>query len=455
MKRALVLIAFILIAALPPVSAEVLSYYPNQSAFQAFLDSNSSYTVVAGDESWAKGWAYYVDERLHTIKPRGNDTVVLVGNVRNNPLMARVWNQTGLPENASLLPSIIVLNGTVLITGSEGNIYMTERAFGELWNPPRSSVVAFSFVSLLIFIIFLICLSRDNSHAGSFYLLASSLLGLWYLTAKRPVPTEGFLRHLLQGLKFAAGGSPNSPLSAVMGAMFRVIPPIEENIVFIHWILILLIVSFSFYLAPKRARELGFIIFGLIFVSPMFRENLYRINGSALGLAALAITLAIISNVTFSPERWKALLQTFVLSIFTLLAIAINPYLVLIPIIFVLTFPKRHLRNYAYLMITGIGVFLMYTQFGLPPGIPRSIDPNGWRYLERFLFNSSLALAAMAYAAVKGRRRIKMKGQTAFLSLMTVVYLPIALFVPPMFPYCFILLAALTIRLIHGFTPGT
>ncbi|KQH83285.1 hypothetical protein [Thermococcus thioreducens] len=453
MKRALILIAFILTVALPLVSAETLSYYPNQSAFQAFLDSNSSYTIVAGNESWARGWAYYIDERLHTIKPHGNDTLVLVGNVYNNPLMMRVWNRTGLSENASLLPSIIVLNDTVLITGSKDNIYMTERAFEGLWNPPRSSVVAFSSISFLIFMIFLVCLSRDNSHAGSFYLLASSLLGLWYLTAERPVLTEGFLRYLFQGLEFATGGAPGSPLGAIIGATFRVVAPIEENIVFIHWTLILLILSFSFYLAPKRARELGFMIFGLIFVSPMFRENLYHINGSTLGLAALAIVLAIISNVAFSPEKWKALLQTFILSIFTLLTIAINPYLVLIPIIFVLTFPKRHLRNYAYLMITSIGVFLMYTQFGMPPGIPKSIDPSGWRYLERFLFNSSLALTAMAYTALKGRRRIKMRGQTAFLLLMTMVYLPIALFVPPLFPYCFILLAALTIRMIHSFTP--
>lgn len=131
MKRALVLLTLVFITLLPPVSAGGLTYYPNQSAFQAFLHSNSSYTVIAGNDDWARGgWAYYIDERLHTVKPRGKGTIVLVGNVRDNPEMAKVWARTGLPENASLLPSIVVLNDTVLVTGgSEDNVYLTERAF--------------------------------------------------------------------------------------------------------------------------------------------------------------------------------------------------------------------------------------------------------------------------------------------------------------------------------------
>ncbi|ASA78118.1 hypothetical protein [Thermococcus sp. 5-4] len=455
MKRALVLVTLIILTALPLVSAERLSYYPSQDAFQAFLNSSSSYTVLAGNDEWARGWAYYVDERLYTIKPHGNETLVLVGNVYNNPAMADVWNLTGLPANASLLPSIVVLNGTVLITGSEDNIYMTERAFEGLWNPPRGSVVAFLVLLSTLILAFLLALRRDDSHAGSFYILTVSLFILWYLTAQRPVLTEGFLRYLLQAVTFAVGGSPESPLSMIMGSVFRFVPPIEENIIFVHWILILLIASFSFYLAPKRARELGFMIFGLTFVAPMFRENLYHINGSALGLAGLAITLAIVSNVTFSPEKWKALLQTFVLSAFTLLTIAINPYLVFIPIAFVITFPKRHLRNYAYLLITGAGILLMYLQFGVPVGLPKGMDPHGWGYLERFLFNSALALVTMAYVMAAGERGIKMKGQTAFLLLMTILYLPASLFVPSLFPYCFVLISALTVRLVHGLTPGT
>ncbi|ASJ11314.1 hypothetical protein A3L12_04055 [Thermococcus sp. P6] len=451
MKRLLLLIPIALLL-LPSVSAGV-TYYPDQGAFQAFLNSNSSYTVVAGNEDWAKGWGRYVDARLHTIKPHGGDTTVLVGNVLNNPRMKEIWNRTGLPENASLLPSIVVLNDTVLITGSEDNVYLTERAFEGLWNPPDSSVIGSLMIVLAIFLSFLILLRRDEGHAGSFYLLSSSLLGLWYLTASRPALTESFLHRFMEALKFAAGGPPDSPLAVVIGTIIGFVPPLEENMVFLHWILVLLMASFFFYLAPKRARELGFIVFGILLASPFFRESLNGINENTLGLTVFTITLAIVNNVTFSPERWKALLQTVVLSAFTLLTVWVNPYLFLIPVIFVLTFPKRHLRNYAYLIITGTGVILTCLKFGLP--IPSHVDPHGLLYLGRFLLNGILPLALITYVAVEDRKRIRMKGQTAFLLLMMMVYLPLALFVPSLFPYCLILLTALAVRMIHSFTPRT
>ncbi|ASJ06070.1 hypothetical protein [Thermococcus pacificus] len=454
MRKVPVLIVLILLLIIPPVSAGELIYHPNREAFQAFLNSDSPYTVVSGNDDWARGWAYYVDERLHTLKPRGNGTLVLVGNVYNNGLMASLWNQTGLPKNASLLPAIIVLNNTILITGSENNIYLTERAFEGLWNPPDGSLVAFLLLAFFLMLLFLILLSNDDSHAGRFYALAFSLYVLWYLTAERPLFTEGFLMDMLSALKFTVGGLPDSPLSALMGAAFRFIPPIEENVVFIHWVLVLIILSFSFYLAPKKARELGFLVFGLAFVAPMFRSYLGHISGSALGLAGFVITLSVICNVTFSPEKWKALLQTAVLSLFTLLAIAINPYLVAIPLIFVIAFPKRHLRNYVYLVITGASAFLMYRAFGTPQGLPTGISANALSYLKDFLLNSGLAIATAVYAAAN-RKEIRMKGPTAFLFLTTVIYLPAAFFIPSLFPYSFVLLAALTVRLIHGLTPKT
>ncbi|AFL95436.1 hypothetical protein CL1_1237 [Thermococcus cleftensis] len=453
MRKAPVLMALVFLLMVPLASAAGVTYYPDREAFQAFLSSDSTYTVVPGNDTWARAWAYYVDEKLYTIKAHGNDTLVLVGNVYNNRLIASLWNQTGLPANASLLPSIVVLNNTVLITGSEDNIYLTERAFEGLWNPPRSSAIAFLSLTFGMMLAFLALLSRDDSHAGRFYALAASLFMLWYLTAERPKFTHGFLAQLLSALEFTAGSPPDSPISAIMGAVFTVVPPIEENVVFIHWLLILVIMSFSFYLAPKRSRELGFLVFGLTFVAPMFRNGFSEINGATLGLAGFIIALAIVSNVTFSPEKWKALLQTGVLSIFTLLAIAINPYLVLMPVAFVLTFPKRYLRNYAYLLMTGAGVFLLYTAFGLSLNIPSSLPPSAVSYAKNFLMNSSLALTTGVYALWNRKKGITMRGTTAFLLLMTVIYTPLALFAPSLFPYCFVLLSALAVRLLHGLTP--
>ncbi|WP_240910607.1 hypothetical protein [Thermococcus sp. GR6] len=454
MKRTLVLITLIILMA-PLVSAGELTYYPSQGAFQAFLDSNSTYTVVAGNETWAKAWAYYVDEKLSTVKEHGNETLVLIGNVYNNPMMMILWPQTGLPENQSLLPGIIVLNHSVIITGSEDNIYLTERAFEKLWNPPLESKVGFVVLLVIIAWVFLLTLRNDKSHAGSFYSLTLSLFMLWYLTAPIPKMSEVFLEYFFQGLKFAVGGSVDSPLGAMLGVLFKIVPPIEENLVFAHWVLILLLISFSFYISPKRARELGFIVFGLTFASPMFRDHLHHIDGSVLGLTSFLITLAIISNVTFSPERVKALLQTLVLSLFTLLTIAINPYLLPIPAIFALAFPKRHLRNYAYLLMSALGVALMYTQFGFPVNIPSHMTPECWDYIAKFFFNTALAILAIAYAVIYREKSMKMRGQTPFLAMLAVFYIPLALFIPEILPYCFVILASLTARMLYGLTPQT
>ncbi|NJE05406.1 hypothetical protein E3E36_04460 [Thermococcus sp. M36] len=453
MKRALFLAALIILLAAPLASAGGVTYHPDRAAFREFLTSDSTYRVVGGNESWARGWAYYIDEKLDTIKGHGDGVLVLVGNVKNNRLMAEVWNRTGLPAEESFHPSVIILNDTVLITGSKDNIYLTELAFRELWNPPLSSVLLSSLLALAIVTVFLTALTRDGKHAGSFYLLTVSLFVLWYLTGQRPAPTEGFLHQFLQALSFTKGGPPESPLSVIMGLVFRVIPPIEENLVFIHWILVLLVISCSFCIAPRRFREMGFIIFGLTFVAPMFREEIGTISGGILGLASFIAAVAIISNVTFSPEKGKALAQTVILSAFTLLATAINPYLALTPLVFVLVFPKRYLRNYTYLALTALGVFLMYVYLGFPPHIPQGMDPNGPVMVRRFLLNSGLALATAGYAVT--RREVKIKGQTAFFLLATAVYLPLSLFVPSLLPYCFVLLAGLVVRLLYGFTPGT
>ncbi len=455
MRKAAVPLLLLVLLLAPHVSAARLSYHPDRAAFESFLNSSSSFTVVAGNDIWARAWAYYVDERLSTLKPHGNGTLVLVGNVYDNPAMKKLWNRTGLPENASLLPSVVVFNGAVLITGSGDNIYLTERAFEDLWVPSRNSVLAFLGAAFLLVLVFLAALRGDRSHAGSFYAIAVSLYLMWALTSWRPVITDSFLRIFLSSLEFSVGGLASSPLSAVMGFAFRFIPPVEENLILIHWLLILIIVSFSFYLAPKRARDLGFIVVGFLLAAPMFRLGLDSVSGSSLGIAAFVLALAMISNVTFSPEWWKALLQTTVLSAFTLIAIAINPYLVLIPVVFVIAFPKRHLRNYAYLTITALGVFLIYKTVGLEIYIPESIHPGALGYVERFLLDGGLMLLTAVYAGAKGGERIRMKGQTAFLLAMVLIYIPLALWIPSLFPYDFILLAALTVRLIHRATSKT
>ncbi len=454
MRRALVLVMLTLML-IPLVSAQTISYYPNKVAFQRFLASNSSYHVISGTDGWAKGWAYYVDSRLKTIKKHGNETLVLVGNVYENPKMRSLWRLTDLPENASLLPSVIVANDTVFITGTQGNIYQTERAFSSLWNPPTASVVGFTLLALLVFFLFLLALRRDKTHAEAFYLVMASILGLWYLVTKPPEISIHFLPYLLQGVEFATGSTPSSPLGLLLGVFFKAVPPIEEDLIYIHWVLILLIASFSFYIVPKRSRELGFLVFGLTFSTPLFRSFVHHVDTTTIGLAFFVSTLALIANVTFSPERGKALLQTILLSLLTVLTVAINPYFILMPLAFIIAFPKRHFRNYAYLVTTGIGILLLYLKFGLPIHMPSHPVVSLHRYLLSLLMSSALSAAVILYAVFHIGRIEKMKGQTPFLTLLVLAYLPLSVFNGTLTPYCLIILAALATRLLYLLTSKT
>ena len=454
MRRALVL-AILALMLIPLVSAQTVAYHPDRSAFQRFLSSNSSYRVVSGTDGWSKGWAYYVDSRLGTLKKHGDEALVLVGNVYDNPRMKSLWGITGLPENASLLPTVIVANNTVFITGTRNNIYLTEKAFSSLWNPPATSTAGFGILTLLVFLIFLLVLRRDKSHAEAFYLVVASLFGLWYLTAGPTTISTPFLPYVLQGTEFAKGGTATSPLGLILGTFFRIVPPIEENLTYAHWVLVLLIASFSFYIVPKRSRELGFLVFGLTFSAPAFRHFVHYVDTTTLGMAFFVSTLAIISNVTFSPEKGKAFLQTLLLSLLTVLTVAVNPYFILMPLAFIIAFPKRHFRNYAYLLITGAGITLLYLKFGLPIHMPPHPVEEPGRYLMSLLLNTALSITVILYAVLHVGRLGKMRGQTPFLVILTVIYLPLSVFIQTLAPYCFIILAALATRLLYLLTPKT
>ncbi len=445
MKKALALTT-LLIMLLPLVSASKLAYYPNQDAFTSFLISNSSYTVVSGSTTWARGWGHYVDSKLSTIKERGNDTLVLVGNVENNELMEKLWWRTGLPERYSFYPSIIVLNNVVFVTGNESNIFLTERAFSNLWNPPKASKTGYLLVFLITSLLFGIPLRKKGSHAGSFYLLTVSLMFLWSLNSPHLNMSDSFLREFLGGLNVWAGGSASSPISVILGSFFKVVPPTEENLNFAHWILLLSLASLSFYIAPRGYRELGFLIFGLTFVSPIFRESVVHIDGTTVGLIAFAAVLGTVSNLRVSLEPRETMIQISIISAFTLLATMINPYVLLIPLAFLLAFPGRPLRNLGYLLISLSGTVLLYALF--PPYLNSFVnftDPKPERWVS-LLFQGLPAVVLLAYVGQHGGSLKRKRGHTPFLLILTVLYtlfLPIS---PYLFPYAMISLSALTAR---------
>ncbi|WP_297506231.1 hypothetical protein [Thermococcus sp.] len=442
MKRALTALLLLLLF-VPHVSATGVHYYPNREAFEAFLSSNSTYTVIPGEDYWSKGWAHYVDSKLGLVKKRGNGVRVLVGNVKDNPEIARLWNRTGLPTSLSFSPSIIVLNGTVIITGTEDNIYLTERAFAGLWSPSANSLAIFGLLFLGVFLLFLASFASSRDHTAKFFTLSGALVFTWLALSKpSPIP-DSFGPLFLRGLEVWAGAGPETPLEAFLGKAFSLVPPVEENLWFAHWVLIITATGLFFYTAPKRERELGFIAFGSAFTAPLLRDAISSLDVSALAVTALLTVLAIAVNSAFSPESGS--FHILLMAIATLFASIFNPLFLLLPLVFVATFPKRMKRNALYLLLVILGAVALAEQFPLWLGLPQV----GFPALE-FAKESALPLLVVAYLSTGWKKGFRMKGPTAFLTLLSVVFIILTSAGLCGAHYAYLFLALLVPRAIHS-----
>ena len=447
-----VLTVFILLLFISPlVSADRVSYYPDRQSFSLFLHSSATFHIVPGDEPWARGWAKYVDAKLSEVKSHGDDVLVLVGNVDNNPDMARVWNRTGLPPSLSFRPSVVVLNDTILITGSENNIYITWEAFSDIWRLSRASMIVFGAVIILIFTIFFLRLREPSSHAEWSFVASVSAIFVWLLLPSKVAPSDKFLRFFGSALAFSEGGNPNSPSAMVVGYIFRYLTPTDETIWLIHWVLIFLVTGLFFYIAPRRQRELGFISFGLVFATPLVRNAFGPMTLSTLGLTALVLVLAAIFNFTFLPES-SGLLQTLALIGVTLLGIVFNPFVALLPLVFVLTFPKRPLRNLSYLMISLAFVAYLYIRF--PGWVPENVHVS-LNCLTEILKESILPLVTVTYAVLHVGSGIRRRGPTAFLFAVTLTFVVLSLAGLSSPAYSILLLSLLVPRTLHSIIPQT
>ncbi|GAB6136710.1 hypothetical protein [Thermococcus prieurii] len=448
MRRALALILLLLLVS-PLVSAGGVSYYPDKASFTRFIHSNATYRVVSGRDYWAKGWARYVDAKLGEVLEHGNGTLVLVGNVYENPEMKRLWNLTGLPQSASLSPMVIVLNGTVFITGSKDNIYLTHEAFSEIWNPPVVSLLVFSIFSFLLLLVFGLSLRRDRSYSARFFLLGLSLIFVWFTLSERPEVSGAFLGVFFKALSVAAGSTPSSPLGAIIGGVLSIVPPIDENLWLAHWLFLMVLTGLFFYVAPRRERELGFLAFGLVFSSPAFRSHVATVGTSLPGIVLMLLSIVIMTNASFLPGLRRTV-EILLLSMVTLLASFFNPYILLFPLFFALTYPGRKLRNLSYLLLVWLGFWFVCRLYGfdwLSRWIHFSLHAS---FLKTLIEQALLGLIVIFYALLTGLRRIRWRGPTAFITLATLAFLAIAPFVGGFFPYALTLVSILAVRLVHS-----
>lgn len=415
MKKALPALFLILMLA-GSVSAAEVSYRPNKDAFVKFLDSNLTYQVVPGNDPWSRGWAVYVDEKLSAVKTHGNDTFVLVGNVYTNDLIAKIWNETGLDPSASLEPSIIVLNGTVLITGSSENLYLTYEPFVDIKeNTVKIAVVTLSIIVYAV--ILMLVLRRDGSYAGSTFLMGALLLGEWVLL--EPIPAHLISKTLYLSLARLNGAPINDVPIVIISHTLEVLPPDERLFWAVRWLLIFVLLGVTAYTAHRRERSLGIVAFFLVLSAPSFREWLLTSN-DILGLLAFAVVVAIVCSSNFAPSS-SGVFSMLLMALFTVVGTAFNPCLALLPFVFVIVFPGRVSRNVPYLLLSSIGALWVYYNLGkswISPWYPGAFHTE--IITENIAKEALLQLVVLVYVGAKiigGRKDIKIRKRVQRCSL--------------------------------------
>ncbi|MBP1911399.1 hypothetical protein [Thermococcus stetteri] len=447
MKRALPAL-FLLIMLAGSVSAAGVSYYPDKEAFMKFLDSNLTYQIVPGNDPWSKGWAIYVDEKLSRIKGHGNDTIVLVGNVYTNDLIAEVWNQTGLDPSASLTPSIIVLNDTVLITGSSENLYLTYEPFVGI--KMNSVKIAITIMGVVYVILMMIILKRDGSYAGSMFLMGSLLLGEWALLEPLSAP---FLSKTLYLSLARLNGAPTNDVSiVVVSHILEILPPDEVLFWAVRWLLVFFLLGATTYTAHRRERSLGIVAFFLVLSAPLFRKWLLTSN-EILGLLSFAVVVAIVCSSNFAPSS-SGVASVLMMSLFTVLGMVFNPYLVFLPLVFLVVFPGRTTRNASYLLLSAIGILLIYLSLGNSWVSPWHPDELNSKVLIDIVREGLLQLVVLVYVGARmiARRndiKIRRKGPTVFVGTVTVILLLLTPIESGLLPYSLFSLSILAARLIR------
>ncbi|AMM53651.1 hypothetical protein [Pyrococcus kukulkanii] len=189
-----------------------------------------------------------------------------------------------------------------------------------------------------------------------------------------------------------------------------------------------------FTLAPKFAREMGFLILGLFLIDPQVREGLTPIN--ILTLSAFSLVLALRISPLPSGKFARAL-YTGILGILSgLLGIFIPPF-PLLSIAYIFVFPLTSL-SYTYAFVTVLTSIVLH-EFGLysfpDPALPST----------SILTAIAIPLILIIYSIYIEKKGILRKRQTLTLLMFS-------LFMAPFIPYAtqafVLLLAATSVRLV-------
>ncbi|AIF70207.1 hypothetical protein PAP_09145 [Palaeococcus pacificus DY20341] len=418
MKRLVSL--FLLLLVLPALMANFVSA---DSHFETFLKDGSSYTIVAGNSSSSKLWAFYIDEELKELKSHGKGKIILVGTVYDNDELKKVWRQTGLPPEKSKEFNVLFVGNYILITGDAESLPNVEELFVGNYYLKSAEFSMFLILAVFTFLLFFYAM-RKTPYARSLYFLSSLILLLWVLNGYREFSfSEGFFkRYFFEALKLNFGYISKEPLSYPLFLWGNVFGFTRFSAFLLHTYLILLIISFTFYLVPKPSRELGFLIFGLMFVIPLFRAEIKAFGPEIFALLLFEVILAVGTNFYFVPNKGIAMLEVAIFSTLTSLSAILTPTSLVVPISFVTVYPKRYKRNYLYIASTLVLYLVLLKFFGVRM-MDYFLKRESWNALATFAKESIVQFVVLGYACIELKNKRRVVGQTWFVGMAAFLYL--------------------------------
>ncbi|MPW39263.1 hypothetical protein GBV73_06135 [Thermococcus sp. 101 C5] len=442
MKKFLIMMLLFMV---PLASASQLEFYPNENAFKEFLSDGRTYHVISGESEYSQAWGWYVDEKLSRFKERGNEVLVLVGNVYDNPEMKKLWGLTGLPPEASLQPSVIVLNNFVFFTGNDDNIYLIEKAFSQQYRFTDREEYISLVLGVILSLLFMFLFSKHGTYTHLFYMMVISIFALWISNSMPFTIDEGFLRGTFQS---ALLGNRDSFLSLALNLYFQLYSPTEEALLVLHLFVLFLTSTLIFFTAPKPYRELGFLVFGFMFSSPSFRSSITDLPTN-ICVFLLVLVAALTLNAKFAEESSKRTGQIVLLSLIVAVSSLVWPYLIVFPVFTFFVFPTKSIRNLMYVGLSFAFFVLGITVFSIPT-VSFSFNPSA---LFAFLKEGILQLILILYLLFNFRRSLlNMRGGKALFFWLLIVFVPLLAYSPQLFPMVQYVSSALVVRLICELT---
>lgn len=403
-----------------------------------FSRYDPTYTIEAASKAWA---LYLSDELRETGRDMGKN--ILIGNFYDNPKIRKIW---ALPPDKSKEFGILQMDGYTVITGDENTLPQLTRLFEGEYNPNSPTFFMFLTLSIFTFLFFLYIL-RDAPYASSLYSLSVLTLTLWIINGYPGFRFEdGFFRGVFyEALKLNFTGISREPLSYLIFAWGKAFGFTLFSMHLLHFYLLFLIISLLFYLPPKHSRELGFLIFGLTFSLPLFREHIKTLSGDLFALLFFELLLVIGTNFSFAPNSGFEVLAFGALTSASML---LMPASFVIPVSFIAVYPKRFKRNYIYLL--SVLVLYAFLSAFFKVDIRNYFTIRGdFTILRSFAREGILQFALLAYSCgeLKKNRKKRIIGQTWFVGLASLLYTVIFVFVEVSELPLFLLLSTFAIRL--------